>query len=133
MVRLGGSAVISIVDDDESFRTAVRDMVESFGYRVVAFASGTEFLGSDRLWDSACLITDIRMPGMSGFELYDRAVAAGRTIPTIFLTAFPDKKGNDRANQAGAIAYLSKPCHRDDLLARIQSALGRGEADVKGS
>jgi FixJ family two-component response regulator len=133
MVRLRNSALISIVDDDESFRTAVRDMVESLGYTVAAFASGVEFLGSDRLRDSACLITDLRMPGMSGFELHDRAVAAGHSIPTIFLTAFPDQKGNDRATKAGAVAYLSKPCHRNDLQARIQSALDRGKADVKGS
>src|ERR1700758_2117204 len=122
MVRLGDSAVISIVDDDASFRTAVREMVESFGYTVAAFASGTEFLGSDRLRDCACLITDVRMPGMSGFELHERAVAAGHPIPTIFLAAFPDQKGNDQATKAGAVAYLSKPCHRDDLQARIHSA-----------
>jgi FixJ family two-component response regulator len=133
MVRLGNSTLISIVDDDESFRTAVRDMVESFGYRVAAFASGVEFLGSDRLRDSACLITDVCMPGMSGFELHSRTVAAGHSIPTIFFTAFPDEKGNDRAAKAGAVAYLSKPCHRDDLQARIHSALDRGKADVKGS
>jgi FixJ family two-component response regulator len=133
MVRLGDSAVISIVDDDASFRTAVREMVESFGYTVAAFASGTEFLGSDRLRDSVCLITDVRMPGMSGFELHDRAVAAGHSIPTIVLTAFPDEKGSYRASKAEAIAYLSKPCHRDDLLARIHSALDRGKTNVKGS
>ena len=133
MVRLGNSTLISIVDDDDSFRTAVRDMVESFGYTVAAFASGVEFLGSDRLHDSACLIKDVRTPGMSGFELHDRLVATGYSIPTIFLTAFPAKKGNDRAIRARAVAYLSKPCHRDDLLARIDSALDHGKADVKGS
>jgi FixJ family two-component response regulator len=104
----------------------MRDMVESLGYTVAAFASGAEFLGSDRLHDSACLIADVRMPGMSGFELHDRLVAAGNAIPTIFLTAFPDEKGSDRAAKAGAVAYLSKPCARNDLLARIQSALARG-------
>jgi FixJ family two-component response regulator len=133
VVRLSNTTLISIVDDDESFRTAVRDMVESFGYTVTAFASGVEFLGSDRLRDSACLITDVRMPGMSGFELHDRTVAAGYSIPTIFMTAFPDQKGSDRATKAGAIAYLSKPCHRGDLLARINSTLDRGKADRKGS
>ena len=97
-------------------------MVESFGYVVAAFASGVEFLGSDDLRDSACLITDVRMPGMSGFELHHRVVAAGHSIPTIFLTAFPDEKGNYRAMKAGAVAYLSKLCHRDDLFARIHAA-----------
>jgi FixJ family two-component response regulator len=123
---LSNTALISVVDDDESFRTAMRDMVESLGYTVAAFASGVEFLASDRLHDSACLIADVRMPGMSGFELHDRLVATGHSIPTIFLTAFPDEKGSDRAAKAGAVAYLSKPCGRDDLLARIHSALARG-------
>jgi FixJ family two-component response regulator len=126
MVPLSNTALISVVDDDESFRTAMRAMVESFGYTVAAFASGVEFLGSDRLHDSACLIADVCMPGMSGFELHDQLVAAGLSIPTIFLTAFPDEKGNDRAAKARAVAYLSKPCRRDDLLARIHSALARG-------
>lgn len=123
---MSDAALIAVVDDDESFRAAMSDMVESFGYTVAAFASGAEFLASDHLHDSACLIADVWMPGMNGFELYDRLVAAGRSIPTIFLTAFPDEKGNDRAAKAGAIAYLSKPCRRDDLLTRIHSALARG-------
>jgi FixJ family two-component response regulator len=99
--------------------------VESLGYTVVAFASGPEFLGSDRLHSSACLIVDVRMPGMNGFELHDRLIAAGHSIATIFVTAFPDRKGDDQATKAGAIAYLSKPCHRDVLLTHIHSALAR--------
>ena len=126
MVPLSDADLIAVVDDDESFRAAMSDMVESFGYRVAAFASGAEFLASDRLHDSRCLIADVRMPGMNGFELHDRLVAAGHSIPTIFLTAFPDEKGNDRAAKAGALAYFSKPCRRDDLLARIHSALAPG-------
>jgi FixJ family two-component response regulator len=118
-------SIVTIVDDDESVRRAMADMVESFGYTVVTFASGTEFLASRHLHDSACLITDVRMPGMSGFELHDRLIAASRMIPTIFLTAFPDEKGNDRANKARAVAYLSKPAQRDDLRVHIHSALAR--------
>jgi FixJ family two-component response regulator len=125
MGRVENTALISIADDGESFRTAVRDMVESFGFTATAFTSGVKFLGLDRVQDSACLIADLRMPGMSGFELHDRLVATGRSIPTTFLTAFPDAKGNDRAAKAGAVAYLSKPCHRDDLLARIRSTARR--------
>src|ERR1700719_3833599 len=105
MPHLNNAPVISIVDDDESMRAAMRDMVESFGYTVAAFASGLEFLGFDRLYDSACLITDVRMAGMSGLELHNRLTASGHSIPTIFVTAFPDGKGHDRAMQAGAIAY----------------------------
>jgi FixJ family two-component response regulator len=123
---LNNTPIISIVDDDESVRAAMSEMVESLGYTVAAFASGAEFLGSDRLHDSACLIADVRMPGMSGFELHDRLIAAGHLSATIFLTAFPDEKGNDRAKKAGAVAYLAKPCRRDDLVAVIHSALARG-------
>jgi CheY-like chemotaxis protein len=107
-IWLSNSLVISIVDDDESVRTAMSGMVESLGYTVAAFASGAEFLVSDRLHDSACLIADVRMPVMSGFELHDRMIAAGHSIATIFLTA-----------------YLSKPCRRDELLTHIHSALAR--------
>jgi len=126
VVRVGNTPVISIVDDDDSVRTAMKDMVESFGYAVVVFASGAEFLGSDRLRDSACLIADVRMPGINGLDLQRQLVALGNLIPIIFLTAFPDEKARDRAIKAGAIAYLSKPCSRSDLLAHIHSALASG-------
>jgi FixJ family two-component response regulator len=123
---VGNTPVISIVDDDESVRTAMKDMVESFGYAVVAFASGTEFLRSDRLHDSACLIADVRMPAMNGLELQQRLIMSSNFIPIIFLTAFPDKRARNRAIKAGAIAFLSKPCSRSDLLAHIHSALASG-------
>jgi FixJ family two-component response regulator len=91
-IWLSNTLVISIVDDDESVRTAKSGMVESFGCAVAAFASGAEFLVSDRLHDSACLIADVRMPVMSGFELHDRLIAAGHSIATIFLTAFRTRR-----------------------------------------
>jgi len=125
--------LISIVDDDEAVRTAMRDMVESFGYAVVAFASGAEFLASDRLRDIACLITDERMPGMNGLVLQTQMITSGYLIPTIFMTAFPDKRSRDRAIKAGAIAYLTKPCSRSDLLAHIHSALASGTTGGKKS
>jgi FixJ family two-component response regulator len=127
---VGNTPVISIVDDDESVRTAMKDMVESFGYAVVAFASGAEFLRSDRLRDSACLIADVRMPGMNGLGLQQRLIMSGNLIPIIFLTAFPDEKARDRAIKAGAIAYLSKPPSRGELLAHIRSALASGTTGV---
>ncbi len=126
MVQLGNIPLISIVDDDQSVRTAMAEMVESFGYAVVTFASGSQFLASNNLHAVACLITDVRMPGMSGFDLHDKLTAATDDVPTIFLSAFPDEKGNDRAMKAGAVAYLSKPCRRNDLLAYIRSAVARG-------
>ena len=123
---MGNGPVIAIVDDDESSRAAMRGMVESLGYTVVAFASAVEFLESDRVHDSACLIADVRMPGISGLDMHDQLIAAGHSIATIFLTAFPDEKGNNRAIKAGAVCYLPKPCLREDLLACIHSALTRG-------
>ena len=123
--------VISIVDDDESVRTAMREMVESFGYLVAAFSSGAEFLASQVLNDSACLITDVRMPGTSGLDLHEQLVASGYSIPTIFVTAFPEESDSRRAMKSGAVAYLSKPCRRDDLLAHLRAALESGSARGK--
>jgi len=123
MVDVGNVTTIAIVDDDESVRTAMKGLIESLGYIVVAFASGAEFLASDRLSECACLVSDVRMPGMGGLELQKRLMASGRSIPMIFITAFPDTRVRDRAMKAGAIAFLSKPCERDDLLAHLRTAV----------
>jgi FixJ family two-component response regulator len=125
--------VISIVDDDESVRTAMKDMVESFGFAAAAFESADEFLRSNRLHETTCLILDIQMPGMSGLELYERLIASGRRIPTMFVTAFPDTRVHDRARQAGAVCCLTKPFDRNDLLGCIHSALGARNAGEKPS
>jgi len=98
-------------------------MVESFGYTVVTFSSAAELLASGHLYASACLITDVRMPGMDGLELQERLIASGHSIPIIFLTAFPDDRIRERAMIGGAIAFLPKPCRRDELLAHIHKAL----------
>jgi FixJ family two-component response regulator len=117
--------LIAIVDDDESVRTAMDGMVESFGYSPVTFESGGEFLKSDRLPEASCLILDVQMPGMSGLELYDQLLSKGFRIPTIFITAFPDVRVRERALRAGGVCFLSKPFGRSDLLGCIQAALGK--------
>jgi len=117
--------LIAIVDDDESVRTAMGGMVESFGYAPVTFESAGEFLKSDKLPDASCLILDVQMPGMSGLELHDELVAKGRRIPTIFVTAFPDRRVRERALRAGGVCFLSKPFGRSDLLGCIETALRR--------
>ncbi len=117
--------LIAIVDDDESVRTAIGGMIESFGYSSVTFGSASEFLKSDGLPDPSCLILDVQMPGISGLELQDQLFAQGRRIPTIFVTAFPDTRVRERALQAGAICFLPKPFERSDLLGCIQNALGK--------
>ncbi len=115
--------LIAIVDDDESVRTAMGGMVESFGYSPATFESAGAFLKSDRWPDASCLILDIQMPGMSGLELHDQLLAKGRRIPTIFVTAFPDTRVRERALRAGGVCFLSKPFGRSDLLGCIETAL----------
>jgi FixJ family two-component response regulator len=130
---LNRTSVISIVDDDESVRTAMQDMVESFGFTADTFGSAEEFLQSGRLRDTACLILDIQMPGMSGLELHNRLIASGHRVPTMFVTAFPDTRVRDRALEAGAVGYLSKPFDRNDLRGCIRSSLDTRDAEGRPS
>ena len=116
---------MSIVDDDESVREATKGLVRSLGYLATTFASAEEFLSSDHLNRTSCLITDVQMPGLSGVDLQDRLVSTGREMPTIFVTAFPDAKSERQALRAGAIAYLRKPIEETHLLEHIDTALKR--------
>jgi FixJ family two-component response regulator len=115
--------LISIIDDDESMREAIKGLVKSMGYTVEAVASAQEFLSSRRVRRTSCLITDMQMPGMTGLELYQHLSTSGKPIPTILITAYPDNGVRERALSAGVIGYLSKPFEEDDLLACIRSAL----------
>jgi len=115
--------MISIVDDDRAVREATRGLVRSLGYEVSAFASTEEFLGSDRLHDTSCLITDLQMPGLSGVELQDRLIAGGHRIPVIFVTGYPEDGVRTRAMKAGAIGFMSKPYRDESLIACIDRAL----------
>ena len=115
--------LISIVDDDESMREAIKGLMRSLGYRVEAVASAHEFLSSRNGRRAACVIADMQMPGMTGLELHQRLLASGKPIPTILITAYPDNGVRERALAAGVIGYLSKPFEEDDLLACIRSAL----------
>jgi FixJ family two-component response regulator len=130
---LSGIPVVSIIDDDESVRTAMRDMVESFGFTVGAFASAEEFLRSERLHDTACLILDVQMPGMTGPELSARLMALGHHIPTMFVTAFHDARIHNRAMKAGAVCCLAKPFNRNEFLNCIRSALRGRESGEQSS
>jgi FixJ family two-component response regulator len=98
-----------IVDDDDSTRKAVRRLMKSFGFAVETFASAEEFLGSDRLEKTSCLILDVHMPGMDGLQLQQRLVASNNAIPIIFITAFTDDRARVQALKSGAVAYLAKP------------------------
>ena len=115
--------MISIIDDDESVRESTTELVRSLGYAAEAFASAEEFLQSGRVVSTACLITDIQMPGVSGIELQRRLLDDGHRVPIIFITAFPDERARARALGAGAIGYLSKPYHEDSLIGCLAAAL----------
>ena len=117
--------LISIVDDDESMREAIKGLMRSLGYRVEAVASAPEFLSSRHVRRTSCLIADMQMPGMTGLELHQRLSISGKPIPTILITAYPDDGVRERALSAGVLGYLSKPFEEDDLLACVRSALTR--------
>jgi FixJ family two-component response regulator len=122
---LENNAVISIVDDDKSIREAARRLLKALGYSTATFASAEEFLQSGRLPETACLITDVQMPGMSGVDLQDHLAASGDTTPVIFLTAFPEEGVRRRALSAGAFGFLSKPISEQGLTDCIDKALAR--------
>ena len=121
--------VISIVDDDASVREATARLVRSLGYRAATFASAEEFLQSDRLHDSSCLISDLNMPGMTGADLQDRLIADGHRTPMIFMTAYFEENARDRVLNAGASGFLRKPFAEETLVACLEKALK--EADSK--
>jgi FixJ family two-component response regulator len=115
--------LISVVDDDASMLEAIRGLMKSLGYTAVAFASAEEFLSSRQIPRTSCLITDVQMPGMTGLELHRHLVTAGKTIPTILITAYPDDSARERALGDGVVCYLSKPFDESELLACIDKSL----------
>ncbi|MGA3236727.1 MAG: response regulator [Bryobacteraceae bacterium] len=116
---------ISIVDDDASIRDALKSLMRSVKFDVEAFASAEEFLASDRLDDTSCLILDVYLPGMSGFELQSRLNVERRAIPIIFITAHADDVSRQRALKGGAVELLAKPVRRDPLFQAIRTAMER--------
>jgi FixJ family two-component response regulator len=115
--------MISIVDDDSLVREAIGDLVNSLGYQSLVFASAEEFLQSGQVEDTACVITDLQMPGLSGLDLQERLLDGGFHTPVIFVTAHPKDKARERALNAGAIAFLSKPFEEISLISAVKSAL----------
>jgi FixJ family two-component response regulator len=117
--------VISIVDDDESVRISTRSLIRSLGFSAHTFASAEEFLKSDRVNESSCVVTDIQMPGLSGIELQRRLLAQGHHTPIIFITAFPDDAIRARVLDAGAVCFLTKPFDGPSLIRCLDRALKR--------
>src|SRR6516164_6249486 len=123
---MANRTLISIVDDDQPFRESMRKLVTLLGYTVEAFSSAADFLASRLLPETACLIADINMPGMTGIELHRHLVNVGYAIPTILVTAYPDEVVKDRVLKDGVVCYLSKPVDDNHLERCLHWALQPG-------
>ena len=117
--------MVSIVDDDPLAREGIKELVESLGYKALAFVSAQDFLQSGAIAETGCLITDLQMPGLNGLELQERLQAGGYDTPVILITAYPDEKHRSRAMSAGAIGFLSKPFEEQSLLECLSIAMKR--------
>ena len=115
--------LISIIDDDQPFRESMRKLIKLLGYAVEAFPSGASFLASPLLGETACLVADVNMPGMTGPELHRHLIRAGHAIPTVLVTAYPDDDMRKSALRDGVACYLSKPVDDAELERCIRSAL----------
>jgi FixJ family two-component response regulator len=114
---------IAIIDDDETIRTGLHFLVTSLGYDVYTFASAADFLQSEQLHDSSCVISDVRMPFMSGIQLQAHLRSVGFKVPFIFITAIPEESIRRQAFDDGAIGFLNKPLDDEALIACLQKAL----------
>jgi len=120
--------LVSIVEDDHFFRNSMGRLMRSLGYTVESFPSAADFLASPRVAETACLIADVHMPAMSGIELYRHLVAAGHTIPTILVTAYPNDVDQARALNDGVVCYLRKPVDEQRLTRCLRAALTSPES-----
>jgi len=116
-------AVISIIDDDLLVRESTADLISSLGHEALIFGSAEQFLASGCLKDTACIITDLHMPGLNGLDLQSRLLAEGHRTPIIFITAYPKEAARSRALTAGAVAFLSKPFEESALISSLETAL----------
>jgi FixJ family two-component response regulator len=117
--------LMAIVDDDDALRNSVDNLLRSVGFRVQGFASAEAFLQANHAPETACLLLDVHLPGMNGLELQRQLMAAHWGIPIIFVTAYIDDDVRARALAGGAVAFLHKPCHEEDLLHAIEAAVAR--------
>ena len=120
---LANASLISIVDDDPSIREATMSLLEAYGYTAAAFASAEEFLGSEQLARTSCLVTDVRMTGLSGLELLRHLLNVGYRIPTIIVTAHPEAHVRMTALDLGARCFLTKPVEEESLISCLEGAL----------
>ena len=104
--------LVAIVDDDKSIRNATQDLLKAAGFSTATFEDAESFLGSASRASAACVVADMRMPGMTGLELYQELVASGHGIPTVIITAHPEELTQARAREAGITCYSSSRSHR---------------------
>jgi len=121
----GMNQLIGVVDDDASLLRALQRLLGAAGFRVRTFGSAEDLLASDLLGRIQCLVLDVHLGGLSGFELQEKLTAALLMIPIVFITAHDDTATRERARRAGAAEYLRKPFTEDALLGAIGKALGR--------
>lgn len=127
---MAGQPLVAVVDDDSSIRNATRDLLRSAGFSAVTFEDAESFLASASRATAACLVADMRMPGMTGLELYEALIASGDGIHTVLITAHPEEMTQSRARNAGITCYLSKPFAPDDLLGCVREALAKLRAGI---
>jgi FixJ family two-component response regulator len=125
--------LVAIVEDDRFFRESMRRLMRSLGYTVEDFASAADFLASPRLADTACLIADVQMPAMTGIELYRHLIDAGRAIPTILVTGYPNDVDRVRVLNDGVVCYLRKPVDEEYLKGCLRAALGSGASPAENA
>jgi FixJ family two-component response regulator len=118
-------SLVAIVDDDESMRDTIKDLLESADFSAATFASAARLLQSRQLKRISCLIADMRMPEMTGLELHQYLVASNHAIPTILMTAYPDERVRAQAIKANVVCYLAKPFAAEELLAWVRFAMLR--------
>lgn len=122
---MSAAPLISVVDDDASIRVSLEGLIRSLGYRVACFDCASEFLESDARAGTACVISDVQMPGMTGLELIQALGAETGAPPVILMSAFADEGARARAQQAGAVCFLKKPFSGDSLIGCLDRALAR--------
>ena len=118
--------LLSVVDDDEMLRESLPDLLRELGFAARAFSSGQEFLSSDDVDETRCLILDVAMPGMSGLEVQEELKRRGQAIPVIFITGQKDEEIRKQAFSQGAVKFLYKPFSDSALLEAVNAALSRG-------
>jgi FixJ family two-component response regulator len=126
-------SLVSVVEDDQHFRESMGRLLRSLGYPVEVFLSAADFLASPRLIETACLITDVHMPAMTGVELYKHLIDAGHTIPTILVTAYPNDVDRARALDDGVVCYLRKPIDEQHLIRCLDATLASDEPPEENS